>query len=144
MNTQTKKVRKEADTIQACMMEILFKQCDDASEIIQQLINAEINDDYHDILSILDSSKEWKQIARQCNDNIRRLMDFLHEIKLARNGVSIEAFPKQEALEQYYIGNDKDYLRVLYGNACYIAGLKKGIQLMRFSDGTATVNDLVL
>ena len=133
MNTQTKKVRKEADTIQACMMEILFKQCDDASEIIQQLINAEINDDYHDILSILDSSKEWKQIARQCNDNIRLLMDFLHEIK--NDGLA-------GILDD--IGNDKDYLRVLYGNACYIAGLKKGIQLMRFSDGTATVNDLVL
>lgn len=80
-----------------------------------------------------DQMNSMKQQLSQGKSKSAIILDTLNKMEneklsLARNGVSIDAFPNQEALEKYYIGNDKDYIEL--AKLCdfiYQTSLKYGI-----------------
>ncbi len=108
----------------------------DASELINMFTMENYNNGYEEIDKMLENDTEWKKTNDYVYDQFEKLKNFVVCLSCnPENGESVER-----------LEDNVSNMKFMYGNACFIAGLKKGLLLMQWAAGEIKINprDMVL
>lgn len=106
----------------------------DASTLINMILNAESNTDKTDVEEILNNNAEWKETREYIDTQFDKLKNFV---------VCISGNPNNSDS----VGRLEDRvsdMQQMWGNACFLAGLKKGLLLMQWAKGEAIAKEIIL
>lgn len=106
----------------------------DASDLINMILRAENAHDFEEVYELLDKNDEWVDTKKYVDEQFDRLKNFVVCLSCnPENGNSIGRLEESVSDMQY-----------LFGRACFLSGLRKGLLLMQWAKGEATAKDIIL